>query len=334
VAVLFIRVPAERLDVNVHPTKNQVRFAGYRKVYETLKASVFSAWDEIDHPRRRPFTAEKGMPANAMKGEPAFSYDHSSKGRYEGKELPFQAPCHKAPFEILRPSAKNGTLAETLQGYRDSEKDPFIKTDKSEEDGFGGKPISPLITIIGQIHNTYIVCESKNGMIMIDQHAAHERILFEQMKKKSSESGTPVQKYLIPETLDLGYKESAILEKLIPGLSDFGLEVEPFGGCTFAVKSAPEILSGREIKPLILEILDKIGDIGFSEGIENVLDNCLILMACHGAIRAGQRLSEREMNALVDQLECCENKEYCPHGRPIKITWPLAAIEKKFKRIV
>jgi DNA mismatch repair protein MutL len=125
-----------------------------------------------------------------------------------------------------------------------------------------------------------------------------------------------------------------ILEKLIPGLAEFGLEIEPFGGCTFAIKSAPAIISHREIKPLVLEIVDKIEDIGFSEGIEHTLDNCLILMACHGSIRAGQALSEGEMKALVDQLECCENTQHCPHGRPIKISWPLDELEKKFKRIV
>jgi DNA mismatch repair protein MutL len=334
VAVLFIQVPCEQLDVNVHPTKHEVRFAGYRKVYETLKASVFKAWDKVDTPKKRSVVSGKWVPESAPEAAPNLSSDLSSKTRYEEREIPFQRRYNEASFEIIRPSEKDGALSETMHEYLVAEKDLSIKTDKSEEDDFQSKSILPSINIIGQLHNTYIICESENGMVMIDQHAAHERILFEQLKKKSLQSSSPAQKYLIPETVDLGYKESAILEKLIPGLADFGLEIEPFGGCTFAIKSAPEIISDKEIKPLILEIVDKIGDIGFSEGIERILDNCLILMACHGSIRAGQRLSEQEIKALVYQLECCENTQHCPHGRPIKVSWPLADLERKFKRII
>ncbi len=334
VAVLFIQVPYEQLDVNVHPTKHEVRFTGYRKVYETLKASVFKAWDRIDHPKKRSYASEKGVPGRATKAASNFSSDLSSKKHYEEKEIPFQQRYHKASFEIIRPSEKNETISETIHEYHGTEKDKAIKPHKSEENGFKSKSFFTSINVIGQLHNTYIICESENGMVMIDQHAAHERILFEQLKKKSLRNSSPAQKLLIPETIDLGYKETAILEKLIPGLAEFGLEIEPFGGCTFAIKSAPDIISDREIKPLILEIIDKIGDIGFSEGIERTLDNCLILMACHGSIRAGQALSEREMRALMDQLELCENTQHCPHGRPIKASWPLAALEKKFKRIV
>ncbi|MBW1899653.1 MAG: hypothetical protein JRI61_11420, partial [Deltaproteobacteria bacterium] len=307
---------------------------GYRKVYETLKASVFKAWDGIDHPKKRSYASEKVVPGSATKAASNFSSDLSSKKRYEEKEIPFQQRYHKASFEIIRPSEKNETISETIHEYHGTEKDKAIKPHKSEENGFKSKSFFTSINVIGQLHNTYIICESENGMVMIDQHAAHERILFEQLKKKSLRNSSPAQKLLIPETIDLGYKEIAILEKLIPGLAEFGLEIEPFGGCTFAIKSAPDIISDREIKPLILEIIDKIGDIGFSEGIERTLDNCLILMACHGSIRAGQALSEREMRALMDQLELCENTQHCPHGRPIKASWPLAALEKKFKRIV
>ncbi|MFO7558669.1 MAG: DNA mismatch repair endonuclease MutL [Desulfobacterales bacterium] len=334
VAVLFIHVPVDQLDVNVHPTKHEVRFAGYRKVYETLKAAVFNAWNRMDHPKKRLSASIKSVPGSTPETPPNLSSELSSTTRHEEREIPFQHRYQKASFEIRGPSEPEATISETTHAYCETQKALSIKTDKSEEDGLQRSSIFSSINVIGQLHNTYIICESENEMVLIDQHAAHERILFEQLKKKSLKSSSPAQKYLIPETIDLGYQESAILEKLIPGLAEFGLEIEPFGGCTFAIKSAPEIISGREIKPMILEIVDKIGDIGFSEGIERVMDNCLILMACHGSIRAGQRLSEQEIKALIYQLECCENTQHCPHGRPIRVSWQWAILEKQFKRIV
>jgi len=189
------------------------------------------------------------------------------------------------------------------------------------------------LRVIGQIHNTYIVGESGDGMVLIDQHAAHERIYYEQLQLRSSGRTTPSQRLLVPETLDLGYKEAAILDQLIPDLLGLGLEVEPFGGQTYVIKAAPAMIAGQELKPLLEEILEKTADIGFSTGIEKVLDECRIVMACHGAVRARHRLSGLEMTALIDQLGRCENPSQCPHGRPIQINWPRTALEKFFKRM-
>jgi len=188
--------------------------------------------------------------------------------------------------------------------------------------------------VVGQLHGTYVVCESEEGLVLIDQHAAHERIHYEQLKRRRAGRTVPSQKLLVPEMLDLGYREAAALMKIRDELAAFGLEIEPFGGSTFAVKSVPAMLAEREIKPLIQEMVDKLLDVGFSGGIEDTIDQCLILMACHGTVRANQRLSENEMRQLIDQLARCENPDHCPHGRPIKVVWSLQTLEKAFKRIV
>ena len=120
----------------------------------------------------------------------------------------------------------------------------------------------------------------------------------------------------------------------MPDLKELGLEVEPFGGNTYVVKSVPSLLADREIKPLIIEIVEKIVEIGSAQGLTEALDKCRMVMACHGAIRANQALSEKQIKALLGQLDECHNPSHCPHGRPTWIRWDLRALEKLFKRIV
>jgi DNA mismatch repair protein MutL len=169
---------------------------------------------------------------------------------------------------------------------------------------------------------------------MIDQHAAHERIVFEQLKKQSALAKKESQKLLVPETIELGYREAEILSHLIPDLRALGLDVEPFGGNTFVVESVPALIANKEIPPLILEIVEKMAAIGFSPGLEGAMEECLIIMACHGTIRANQSLKESETRHLLRQLDECENPSHCPHGRPVWIQWTLQSIEKSFHRIV
>jgi DNA mismatch repair protein MutL len=142
-----------------------------------------------------------------------------------------------------------------------------------------------------------------------------------------------------------------LLEKIISNLKNLGLEIEPFGGNTFVVKALPSILSDKEAKPLILEMLDRMEELGFvpdpkspgfenasgvekAPGVEKAIDECLILMACHGSIRANQALSQQEMEGLINQLDRCDNSSHCPHGRPTWIRWTVKELEKAFNRIV
>jgi DNA mismatch repair protein MutL len=187
---------------------------------------------------------------------------------------------------------------------------------------------------VGQIHDTYILCESDSGLILIDQHAAHERVLYEQLKSRSKGLAGAAQKLLVPETLELGYREAGIVEKLIEDFYQLGLEVEPFGGNTFVVKSVPALLSGREITPLIMEVVEKLATVGFSKGLGQSHDECLQIMACHGAIRANQALSGEQIKGLLAQMDQCANPSHCAHGRPTWIQWTLGSLEKSFKRRV
>ena len=191
-----------------------------------------------------------------------------------------------------------------------------------------------LVLMDYAVANFNKICRSDDELILIDQHAAHERVLFEKLKRASSASNKMAQQLLLPETIELGYRESEILNRLIPDLEGFGLEIEPFGGNSFVVKSLPALLENREIKPLVVEIVEKIAEVGFSAGFEKVIDQCLMLMACRGAIRANQKLTDKQIKSLLEQLDECENPSNCPHGRPTWIKWPIKSLEKSFNRIV
>ncbi len=138
----------------------------------------------------------------------------------------------------------------------------------------------------------------------------------------------------MPETVELGFREAGILEELLAEFNTLGLEIEPFGTNTFVVRAVPTMLTGREIEPLIREIVETLAADGFNSGLEQSIDTCLKLMACHGSIRARQALDDRQIRKLLQQLDACENPSHCPHGRPTWVQWTSRELEKAFNRII
>ncbi len=336
VAVLFINIPPDEVDVNVHPTKNEVRFAQQNRIHGIVANAVSEALNLADRPGQ---FASRSQGGNWDRGEPAEQpYISETADPFSPLLLPLQKEREHKDI-----SPKEGEMRPSSPVEKSEKKEARgVKTEVYERTQFFPEKKTALwnspfrdLRVIGQFHGTYIICESDEGLVLIDQHAAHEAdFSFEQLKKRSSSSRKTSQKLLIPETIDLSYSEAGILEKLIPDFDDTGFEIEPFGGNTFVVKSVPAILGHGEIKPLITEIVEKMANIGVAPGLEDVMDECLMLMACHGAIRANQQLSEEQIRAILAQLDECENPSHCPHGRPILIRWSLLFLEKSFKRIV
>jgi DNA mismatch repair protein MutL len=190
------------------------------------------------------------------------------------------------------------------------------------------------LVLIGQYKGTYLICESDDGLLLIDQHAAHERIVFEQLKRHSDERRPAAQRLLLPETIDLGFDEARILQKLIPELDRYGLEIEPFGGNTFVVKALPTLLDSGGIAALVTRLVEKTAEIGVNAEMKTIMDGCLMVMACHHAIRANQQLTDVQIKAMLKQLDACDNPSHCPHGRPIWIRFTVKELEKQFQRIV
>ena len=198
-----------------------------------------------------------------------------------------------------------------------------------ETRGFAG------LRVVGQFQNTYIVCEADDGLILVDQHAAHERVLYDRLTRAGESAPTAAgQALLVPETIELRAREMEALARLLPHLRALGLDVEPFGGGTVVVKSVPVFLSGREVRPLLVEIAEAASAPDAPVQAGAVLDFCRQRAACHGAIRARQALTREQMEGLLRQLDACANLSHCPHGRPTWLKWDTATIERSFRRIV
>jgi len=187
--------------------------------------------------------------------------------------------------------------------------------------------------VIGQLKDTYLLYEAKDGLLILDQHAAHERIVYETLKKSFHSSSMERQAFLIPPRLELSLKEGRILEEKLDQLAGLGFELEHFGGTTFLLRSVPSILVDVQWENFLIDlipVLEEEGDLGN----ERALDRLLTVMSCHGAIRAGKRMSHREIVLLLEQLEDMDLPSNCPHGRPIFRKFSYDEIERMFRRVL
>jgi DNA mismatch repair protein MutL len=335
VSVLFLRVPFDQVDVNVHPTKHEIRFVRQKMVHDNVRDAVADALRQSD-PTRWKANPSRIAERPATVSEPRAKYkipqthdhqriqsgeamDHTAASTArvaaaENRLKPLRSvnPFHP-PTPPTNPTACNGNQARQAP----------LWTQRFFAD----------LTFIGQYKGTYIICESHDGLMLIDQHAAHERIVFEQLKRQSNTRRPTAQRLLLPETVDLGFREAQILERLAPELDRYGLEIEPFGGNTFVVKAVPTLLDNSGIREMITQLVEKTAQIGVGTEMETIMDECLMVMACHNAIRAHQQLNETQVKAMLEQLDACDNPSHCPHGRPIWIRWSVKALEKQFQRI-
>jgi len=311
IAVIFITAPYEQVDINVHPTKHEVRFARPGIVHKAVVSAVTQTLRQSQHPGRL-----RNLPAAAAPpvSKPSIGEYQSEYNEDKINREPREFPDKKEPAPVISSEPADRQSAPKEQ--------PPLWKHRFFSD----------LRFIGELHNTYLLCESPDGLILVDQHAAHERIVFEQLKRKAGTASHAVQKLLIPETFDLNYREAAAFEKLIPSFETFGLEIEPFGGATFVVKSVPALLSGKELRPLLTEIAAKTASAGFTQGVAKALDECLILIACHSALRAKQAVNLEQVKTLFEQMDACDNPSSCPHGRPTWIRWSKNTLAKAFHR--
>ncbi len=322
VAVIFIRVPFDRVDVNVHPTKNEVRFVDPHPLHQAVKSAIAQTLYEIERVSWRPALVSQKTPQVVESLKPFTTENRDEEPSWQPRmSLPEINNTQTSASRQL-PGARSQRHQWSATGGRNDQQSMF------DSQGFSA------LRVVGQLHNTYIICEAETGLVIIDHHAAHERILFEQLQRRADKQPSAAQKLLVPETLELSFSEAEILGQMLPDLKALGLEIEPFGKNTFVIKAVPELLSGGDVTPMVVEIVEKMAETGYSPGLKEALDQCRMVMACHGSMRAYQTLSNKQIRQLLAQLDACEHPSHCPHGRPTWIRWDLATLEKSFKRVV
>jgi DNA mismatch repair protein MutL len=190
----------------------------------------------------------------------------------------------------------------------------------------------PLGAARAQLHENYILSQTAEGLVIVDAHAAHERLVYENLKVQMSESGVRAQALLIPEVISLSDGDMALLMEQSETLTQLGLSIEPFGQGAVAVQSVPAILGHVDVNRLVLDIVDELSDGGASQSLQSRLDAILSRVACHGSVRTGRRMQADEMNALLREMEATPHSGQCNHGRPTYVSLAMSDIEKLFGR--
>ncbi|MBM3517702.1 MAG: DNA mismatch repair endonuclease MutL [Alphaproteobacteria bacterium] len=304
VAALFFSAPPGWVDMNVHPAKTEVRFrdAGLVRgllvgaLKQALAAAGHRTATTISYAALGAFRPLDHVPRAPLRG---FAEDRAS---YRADPMPLPGPLDE-------PSARDaGAAAEdAARSY-------------------------PLGAARGQVHDTYIVAETDDGIVIVDQHAAHERLVYERLKAGLAAHGVARQGLLVPEVVEL---DDAAVERIsarAAELRELGLAIEPFGAGAVLVRSVPGPLGTTDVKALVRDLADTVSGIGPDTALQERLDAVCSTMACHGSVRAGRRLSAAEMNALLREMEVTPHSGQCNHGRPTYVTLKLSDIERLFGR--
>jgi DNA mismatch repair protein MutL len=293
-AVVFVTLPLDRVDVNVHPQKAEVRFADARSVYEAVAHGVARAL------RPAPWLVKEGeggytTPTAYATSTPT-AYTTPTPTVYATlAPAPIEAPSHESLFTPL--------------GFFSS------------------------LRYLGQVAQTYLVCESLQGAVVIlDQHAAHERVLFERLRTSRARAELRSQRLLLPVVVELGVSELATLSAQAARLHALGFEIEPFGGQSLSVTAVPSALADLPIEPVLRDLADQLASTGSTHAGADAESEILATMACHAAVRAHEPMSEELVRGLLGALDSIDYKVRCPHGRPVVTELTLAELERRVER--
>ncbi|WP_374396475.1 DNA mismatch repair endonuclease MutL [Tabrizicola sp.] len=304
-AVLNLIADPQRVDVNVHPAKAEVRFREPDAARSLIITALKSALTGAGH------RASSTVGAATLQAfRPVYQMDRPSQ------------PALSRAFAFQAPGFAEEPQVATFAPPSEEKAQPHDEHPQSH----------PLGAARAQLHENYIVAQTATGIVLVDQHAAHERLVYERLKRQMTDSGIRAQALLIPEIVDLSPTDAARLLDAAPALAQIGLTVEPFGGSAVAIRETPAILGPVNGAALLRDILDELADSGDSQLIQTRIDAILSRMACHGSVRSGRQMRPEEMNALLREMEATPLSGQCNHGRPTYVELSLHDIERLFGR--
>ncbi|MEM6640959.1 MAG: DNA mismatch repair protein MutL, partial [Pseudomonadota bacterium] len=321
--VLFLGIDASRVDVNAHPAKTEVRFRDGRTVHDFVHRSVerVLASTAAEHPVPTALDA------------PAFSTPSGAAGGGDARMPLRPAPgglglydrqggaeeARAAYHRLLTPTPEAGEAHAHARA-------PMMP-DEAVDDGD-----QPLGTAIAQLHQIYVVAQNRAGLVLVDMHAAHERITYEALKAQYGDGNIASQPLLIPHGLSVAPAEADIVDAVRDGLRAIGFDLDRTGPDSVDIRAVPELLVDVDVETLVRDVLGDVVELGGSHRIERRIDELLATMACHGSIRANRALTLDEMNALLRQMEITPRADQCNHGRPTWTALSLPELDRLFLR--
>jgi len=314
--VLFISLDPKMVDVNVHPAKREVRFSDTNGVHRAVFDAVMNALTSGDSDTSADETAY------VRESAPDMPEGYGERVREAVSDY-VGAADRRSAFFGKTPDAHTQERFR-LPAKKRPEPDAASIDAATETRHDTGRPI--------QIADSYIIVPEEDGYMVIDQHAAHERIQYDRIKKTHGASGQMSQGLLVPVTLELSAKEAALMDSILPRLNDMGIEVEHFGGTSYVIRSKPLFLDKADVREVVTGVISELMDEGAPSNVDELTDRVFQLMACKSAVKAGQRLHPEAMLRLVKQLFECEMPYTCAHGRPTALKISVNELEKMFKR--
>lgn len=334
---LFVDLPAELVDVNVHPAKTEVRFREAGLVRGLIVGACKHALAAAGH--RASTTVASAALGSFTPGAGVSATPRQFQGGYGwqgGTRLPSgmseAVSGYHAPLPGFDGVPQANTSPQAMPDYERQGSDPSYGGPASGVPEQESLEAYPLGAARAQLHGTYVVAQTRNGIVIVDQHAAHERLVYERMKEQLAESGVARQMLLIPEVIEL--EETAVerLSARAEELAELGLHLEAFGPGAVVVREIPALLGEVDVQGLLRDLADELAELGEALALREKLEHVCGTMACHGSVRAGRKLNGDEMNALLRQMEATPHSGQCNHGRPTYVELQLADIEKLFGR--
>jgi len=332
-AAVFIDVAPDEVDVNVHPAKSEVRFRRGGAVHDLITRTVME--------RLRQQTGGAAVAETPDLTPPHLVSLQLPMGLRPAGDMPLRL----VPFPTSAPTAPStaGTNPETLapssSPWTSIPEPPPLTSPRSPWSTLGARPIPPAangffanLRVIGQAFEGYVICENGSLLVVIDQHAAHERVTFERLRRAYASGGVNRQRLLIPIVVDVGPQAAPLVEERLEELEALGFELEAYGGSSFAVRGVPALLSDTDPTVLVRDLAEELTDVGRSHRLTQAAESVLARLACHNAVRVGQSLGAEQIRALLTAMDSVDFAGNCPHGRPAYITLPRTDLERLFKR--